>query len=135
MITSFIAFGLVYSFILSFTSLRVKFYSKTIARESTFAIKTLQESLNGIRDVIMSKAENHFISRYKNSITKVRNAQGNNTIIGAAPRHNRNNRNCINCRLSIISKFRNSRFSISHPCSWHSSYRCAAYSSKSTTVL
>ena len=28
MITSFIAFGLVYSFILSFTSLRVKFYSK-----------------------------------------------------------------------------------------------------------
>ena len=87
MITSFIAFGLVYSFILSFTSLRVKFYSKTIARESTFAIKTLQESLNGIRDVIMSKAENHFISRYKNSITKVRNAQGNNTIIGAAPRH------------------------------------------------
>lgn len=86
MLISFSVFTIIYTLILSFTAPKVKSNSVVISLESTKAIKCLQESLGSIRDVIISNAYSHFCSLYKISITDMRNAQRNNTIIGAAPR-------------------------------------------------
>tara|TARA_B100001123_G_C15292192_1_gene1017857 strand:- start:266 stop:2035 length:1770 start_codon:yes stop_codon:yes gene_type:complete len=86
MMVTFLTFGLIYTAILRYTSHNVKLNSKLIAEESTKAIQCLQEGIGGIRDVLISNAQTHYFSIYNEAISKMRIAQGNNSIIAATPR-------------------------------------------------
>ncbi len=58
-----------------------------IAKESNYVIKSLQEGLGGIRDVIMDGTQQVHAKIYKRSDLLLRRAQGNNTFISIGPRH------------------------------------------------
>ena len=86
MLMTFTCFAILYFFILKITARKVKNNSKLIADESTKAIQCLQEGIGGIRDVLMSNAQTHYLINYKEAISNLRISQGNNSIIGATPR-------------------------------------------------
>ncbi len=86
MLMTFSCFALLYFLILKVTSRKVKHNSKLIAEESTKAIQCLQEGVGGIRDVIISNAQNYYFTIYNRVISGLMVSQGNNSIIGATPR-------------------------------------------------
>ncbi len=86
MLMTFSCFALLYFLILKVTSRKVKNNSKLIAEESTKAIQCLQEGVGGIRDVIISNAQNYYFTIYNRVISGLMVSQGNNSIIGATPR-------------------------------------------------
>ncbi len=86
MLMTFSCFALLYFLILKVTSKKVKNNSKLIAEESTKAIQCLQEGVGGIRDVIISNAQNYYFTIYNRVISGLMVSQGNNSIIGATPR-------------------------------------------------
>ncbi len=79
-------FGMIYVFILKLTQNQQLINSKCIARESTQVIKSLQEGLGGIRDVLIDGSQAAYCQIYRNADHPLRKAQGNNTFIGASPR-------------------------------------------------
>ena len=60
--------------------------SECIARESTRVVKTLQEGLGGIRDVLIDGTQETFCSIYRGADLPMRRAHARNTFIGASPR-------------------------------------------------
>ena len=85
-ISSFIGFGVVYSFIIFFTKRRLATNGLLIARESDQVIKCLQEGLGGIRDVLIDGAQEIYCDLYRRSIVPQKNAQANNQFISQSPR-------------------------------------------------
>ena len=85
-LAAFGGFGLIYVFIIKLTSNKQLINSKCIARESTQVIKSLQEGLGGIRDVLIDGSQGAYCQIYRNADHPLRKAQGNNTFIGASPR-------------------------------------------------
>ncbi len=65
---------------------RLKSNSQLIANESTQIIKTLQEGLGGIRDILIDRTQANFTVTYKNSVEALRKAQAENQIFGNAPK-------------------------------------------------
>jgi ATP-binding cassette subfamily B protein len=61
--------------------------SQTIARESTYVIKSLQEGLGGIRDVLIDGSQSVYCQIYRNADLPLRRAQGNNSFINYGPRY------------------------------------------------
>lgn len=57
-----------------------------IAIHSTQMVKTLQEGLGGIRDVLIEGTQDFFCKIYQNSDSLFRRASGDNVFIGASPR-------------------------------------------------
>jgi ATP-binding cassette subfamily B protein len=86
-ISTFGGFGLIYFFIIQITSKRLLNNGKTIARESTNVIKSLQEGLGGIRDVLIDGSQNVYCKIYSNADAPMRAAQGNSSFIGTSPRY------------------------------------------------
>ena len=85
-LAAFGGFGLIYIFIIKLTKNRQLINSKCIARESTQVIKSLQEGLGGIRDVLIDGSQAAYCQIYRNADSPLRKAQGNNSFIGASPR-------------------------------------------------
>ena len=56
------------------------------ARESVHYIKVLQESLGGIRDVLLDNNQEVFLDIFRRSERKARTAGGKNYVIGSIPR-------------------------------------------------
>jgi ATP-binding cassette subfamily B protein len=79
-------FGLIYLFIIRITYAKVASNSERIARESTNVIKTLQEGLGGIRDVLIDGTQNEYCEMYRRCDLPLRVAQGSNAFIGSSPR-------------------------------------------------
>ena len=86
-LSAFGGFGLIYGVIISFTRKRMYNNSKSIARESTQVIKSLQEGLGGIRDVLIDKSQGVYCQIYRNADLPLRRAQGNSAFINTAPRY------------------------------------------------
>jgi len=86
-ISAFGGFGLIYAFIIKFTQKQQLLNSQTMARESTQVIKSLQEGLGGIRDVLIDGSQAAYCKIYRNSDQPLRKAQGSSTFIGASPRY------------------------------------------------
>jgi len=86
-LSAFTGFGLIYVVIISFTRKRMFNNSKCIARESTQVIKSLQEGLGGIRDVLIDRSQGAYCKIYRNADLPLRRAQGNSSFINAAPRY------------------------------------------------
>lgn len=81
-----LVFGGAYVFVfLKVKSVLVK-NSLVISNESTRVIKCLQESLGGIRDVIIDSTQKYFCDEYAVSDRKLREAQATNQILYTGPR-------------------------------------------------
>lgn len=85
-LAAFGGFGLIYGFIIKLTRKRLSINSQIAARESTYVIKSLQEGLGGIRDVLIDGSQATYCKIYRNADQPLRRAQGNNSFISSSPR-------------------------------------------------
>ena len=85
-LAAFGGFGLIYAGIIKLTQNQQLLNSQCIARESTQVIKSLQEGLGGIRDVLIDGSQSAYCQVYRNADHPLRKAQGNNMFIGQSPR-------------------------------------------------
>lgn len=86
-LVAFGGFGVIYAFIIKLTRSRLMVNSQIIARESTTVIKSLQEGLGGIRDVLIDGSQAAYCQIYRNADIPMRRAQGISNFIGASPRY------------------------------------------------
>ena len=85
-IASFGGFGLIYILVIRLTRKRLLSNSQTVARETTMVIKSLQEGLGGIRDVLIDGSQATFCQIYKAADESLRRAQGSSSFVSASPR-------------------------------------------------
>ena len=85
-LTAFGGFGLIYLIIIRITRRRLLGNSQSIAHESTQVIKTLQEGLGGIRDVLIDGSQAAYCDIYRNADLRLRRAQGASSFISGCPR-------------------------------------------------
>lgn len=83
---TFFIFALFYGIIAFFTKKSLQKNSKLIAEKSTQMIKSLQEGLGGIRDVLIDSSQEFYCKLYQTSDLSYRRAVGSNIFIGASPR-------------------------------------------------
>ena len=83
----FFGFGLIYWLIIRYTKSQLKDNSQIIADQSTQMIKSLQEGLGGVRDVLIDGTQEFFCQLYRNSDLSLRRASGNNQFISRSPRY------------------------------------------------
>ncbi len=83
---SFGGFGLIYFLIILLARKQVKKDSLSMARESPLVVKSLQEGLGGIRDVLVDGNQEVYCEIYRSADSPLRRAQGNIAFISAAPR-------------------------------------------------
>ena len=79
--------GLIYAFIIRITRKQLLVDSQCMARESVQVIKSLQEGLGGIRDVLIDGSQAAYCQIYRNADLPLRRAQGNSAFISASPRY------------------------------------------------
>ncbi len=80
-------FGAIYWVIIKFTRNELARNSKNISIESGKIIKFLQESLGGIRDVLINGSQEFYAKSYHSSDLSMRHSQGVNQFISASPRY------------------------------------------------
>lgn len=86
-VLSTVIFGLAYGLTAINTNKRLNANSEVIATKQTNVVKSLQESLGAIRDVLLDGTQNVYKLLYSNSITKLVVASGSNRFINQAPRY------------------------------------------------
>ena len=86
-LAAFGGFGLIYAFIIRLTRKQLLADSQRIARESSHVIKSLQEGLGGIRDVLIDGSQSIYCQNYRNADLPLLRAQGNNFFISSSPRY------------------------------------------------
>ena len=86
-LSAFGGFGLIYALIVGLSRRQLLADSQCIARESTQVIKSLQEGLGGIRDVLIDGSQATYCQIYRNADLPQRRAQGNHMFIGQSPRY------------------------------------------------
>ena len=84
--SAFGGFGLTYAVIIGLTRKRLKLNSQKIAQESNQVVKSLQEGLGGIRDVLIDGNQAVYAAEYSRAIQPLRRAQGNNVFMNQSPR-------------------------------------------------
>ena len=85
-LAAFGGFGLIYAFIILLTRNRLLINSQIVAHESNQVIKSLQEGLGGIRDVLIDGSQPTYCQIYSKSDLPFRHAQGSTMFISASPR-------------------------------------------------
>ena len=85
-LTASIGFGLLYWGVIRYTRRQLEENSQCIADQSTLMIKSLQEGLGGIRDVLIDGSQQFYCQLYRNSDLPLRRASGNNAFISGSPR-------------------------------------------------
>jgi len=85
--TAFGGFGTIYAMVTLLSRKRLRVDSQRIAGESTQVIKSLQEGLGGIRDVLIDGTQEAYCRIYRQADQPLRRAQGNITFIGQSPRY------------------------------------------------
>jgi len=85
-LVSFASFGSMYLLIILISRRQLLKDSKRVAKESIQVVKSLQEGLGGIRDVLIDNSQDLYCDIYRKSDLALRRAQGNNTFIGQSPR-------------------------------------------------
>lgn len=82
-----LVFGAIYGVTLRVTRGALKGNSEIVAREATQVLKSLQESLGGIRDVLIDGTQDVHCRTYHRADLAGRLAQARNSFIGASPRY------------------------------------------------
>jgi ATP-binding cassette subfamily B protein len=85
-LAAFGGFGLIYALIVKLTHTRLSINGQIVAQESTNVIKSLQEGLGGIRDVLIDGRQDAYCQIYRNADQPLRRAQGGNSFISSSPR-------------------------------------------------
>ncbi len=86
-IVAFGGFGLIYGVVIWTTRAQKINNSQRIAHNSTQVLKSLQEGLGGIRDVLIDGSQSAYCQIYQSADEPLRHAQGSNQFIGTAPRY------------------------------------------------
>jgi len=81
-----LGFGLIYILLAKQTRMMKIRNSRVIAEKSTQIIKSLQEGLGGIRDVLIDGSQDVYCETYRRADTPLRQAQANNQVAGQSPR-------------------------------------------------
>jgi ATP-binding cassette subfamily B protein len=84
---STVVLGASYALITFMSRRRLHRNSQRIAYEQTQVVKSLQEGLGGIRDVLLDGTQPVYCEIYRQADQQLRRAQGNNTFIGLSPRY------------------------------------------------
>ena len=84
---SFGCFIVIYLSINRFSHRRILRNSQLVAYESNQIVKTLQEGLGGIRDVLIGGTQNTYCQQYRGADLRLRRAQSNNALIIGSPRY------------------------------------------------
>jgi len=84
---SFAVFGAAYGLTASYTGSRLNRNSKIIAKKQTRVVRSLQESLGSIRDVLLDGTQQIYKNLYSHSITKLMRAGGSNKFLNQSPRY------------------------------------------------
>jgi len=79
-------FGLIYAGVIGLTRHSLLENSERVARETSKVIKSLQEGLGGIRDVLLDGSQALYCEIYRQSDTRARTAHGNSGFLAGAPR-------------------------------------------------
>lgn len=82
----FFGFGSIYAAIIFFSKKELAKNGEITARESTRVIKSLQEGLGGIRDVLIDNNQEFYCKLYRDSDLPMRKAAGNNQFVSGSPR-------------------------------------------------
>ena len=82
-----IGFSLIYWIVIRYTKNHLKDNGKIIADQSTQMIKSLQEGLGGIRDVLIDGTQQFYCKLYRNADLSLRRASSNNAFISGSPRY------------------------------------------------
>jgi len=86
-ITALVGFAILYVVVIIYTRKKLKENSQCIADQSTQMIKSLQEGLGGIRDVLIDGSQQFYCKLYRNADLPLRRASGSNTFINSSPRY------------------------------------------------
>ena len=81
-----LSFGGLYLWVIYYTKKQLLNNSKIIAEQSTQIVKSLQEGLGGIRDVLIDNSQQFYCDLYRNADYPLRRASGNNVFIKQSPR-------------------------------------------------
>jgi ATP-binding cassette, subfamily B, bacterial PglK len=84
---AFSGFGLIYAVIIGLTRKKLLSNSQCVARESVHVLKSLQEGLGGIRDVLIDGSQATYCQIFRKADLPMRRAQGNSVFIGGSPRY------------------------------------------------
>jgi ATP-binding cassette, subfamily B, bacterial PglK len=84
---TFSIFASLYWVITFFTRKSLQKNSQLIASQSTQIVKSLQEGLGGIRDVLIDGTQEFYCKLYQNADLSLRRASGDNVFIGSSPRY------------------------------------------------
>jgi len=82
-----IGFGVLYWGVIRYTKTKLHENSDVIADQSTLMIKSLQEGLGGIRDVLIDGSQQFYCNIYKSADLPLRRASGNIAFISGSPRY------------------------------------------------
>jgi len=85
-LTASVGFGMLYLGVIMYTRKKLRENSKCIAEQSTQMIKSLQEGLGGIRDVLIDGSQQFYCQLYLNSDLPIRRASGYNVFISGSPK-------------------------------------------------
>ena len=86
-LATFGGFGLIYILIIHVTRKRILADSQCVAREQVQVIKSLQEGLGGIRDVLLDGTQATYCDIYRKADLSMRRAQGRSAFISSSPRY------------------------------------------------
>ena len=86
-LSALFGFGLIYSVLAFVTGKEKRSNSKIVASQSTLVIKSLQEGLGGIRDVLLDGTQSIYCDIYYRAEKKLRIAQHKNQIMTQTPRY------------------------------------------------
>jgi ATP-binding cassette, subfamily B, bacterial PglK len=81
-----VGFGGLYWVVIKFTRKKLKQNSKVVAYQSNAIVKSLQEGLGGIRDVLIDGSQEFFCTLYRNADLPMRRATGDNMFISGSPK-------------------------------------------------
>ncbi len=85
-LVSMAGFGVIYASVIRLTRKSLQENSERVARETNLVIKSLQEGLGGIRDVLLDGSQAFYCSIYRQADLRARTAQGNSGFLGGSPR-------------------------------------------------
>jgi len=86
-LVAFGGFGLIYLAIIRLTRKQLMVDSECVAYKSTKVIKSIQEGLGGIRDILINSSQKAYCQIYQDADIPLRRAQGNTLFISISPRY------------------------------------------------
>ena len=82
-----VGFGLIYTLIILISRKKLISNSKVVATNSVTTIKILQESLGGIRDILIDRNQKYFYKQFKLADESLRKGQCSSHVISTTPRY------------------------------------------------